>query len=127
MSGAAEQRVQGLPGALAEKIPQGDLDPGEGIDHRTVSPHQMQRVQDFAAQPVDVAGVAAHDEWRDDVVERCPGGRDRGVPERLPPADEAVFGFDPHQQYLQVRPRLAGEKRRWAAHIAWDRHDTRLD
>jgi hypothetical protein len=87
----------------------------------------MQRVHDFAGEPVNVAGVAAHDERRNDVVERGPGGWNRGVAESLSPADQSVLGFYAHQQYLQVRPRLAGEQRRRAAHVARDSHDARLD
>src|SRR5215212_8546599 len=116
-----------LPAALAEKVPERDLDAGKGIDERPIAPEQVCGVQDVARQRVDVAGVTSERERRDDGVERGLGGRDRGVPERLAPADEAVVGLHPDKQDFEIGPRSACECRVRAAHVERQRDYRGLD
>jgi hypothetical protein len=87
----------------------------------------MGAVQHGAGQVIDVTGVTADHERRDDPVERCLGRRNRGVSKCLAPADQAVLGLDLHQQNIEMIPGLAGEQRMRAAHIEGKRDHEAFD
>jgi hypothetical protein len=107
---ATEQPRQRLAGALAEQIPQRDLDPGEGIDEWPVAAEHMCAMQHGAGQAVDVTSVAPDHQRRDDAVERRPGRRNCGVTKGFTPADQSVFGLDLHHQNIEMIPGLPGQQ-----------------
>jgi hypothetical protein len=47
--------------------------------------------------------------------------------EGFAPADQAVLGLDPHEQDLEMVPRLAGEARLGSAHLEGQSDDHALD
>ena len=107
---AAQQSVQRLAGALAEDVPQRDLDAGEGIDERPVAAQQVHRMQDVAGKRLDVPASRPITSGATIVSSAALVVGDGGMAERLAPADQAVLRLDPHQQDLEMRPGLAGEK-----------------
>ena len=124
---AAEQTPQRLPGALAQQIPQRDLDAGEGVDERPVAPEQMRAVQNGAGEGVDVARVAADQQRRNDGIERGLRRGDRGVPEGFAPADQTVVGLDLHHENVEMVPGLARKQRMRAAHVEGKRDNKAFD
>ena len=94
---ATQQSVQRLTGALAEDVPQRDLDTGERIDERPIAAQQVHRMQDVAGKCVDITRVASYDQRSDDAIQGRLGCRNGGVAKRLAPTDQAVFCLDAHQ------------------------------
>ncbi len=122
---AAEQTIERLAGFLAADVPERDLDPGIGVDERTVAPEQMHCMQNGLRQRVDVLGVAPDHQRRDNVVERRLGRRDRGMAEGFTPPGDAFVGLDLDQKNIEMRPRLSRKGRPGPAHVIGQGHDAR--
>jgi hypothetical protein len=78
-----------------------------GLENMAVAPEQIRAMQNRAAERVDVAGVASHQQRRHDGIERRLGRRDGGVPEGFAPTDQTVVGLDLHHENLLMVPGLA--------------------
>ena len=124
--GAAEEPPERHPGLLGGEVPQGDVERGQGEQGDAVAAEEVQRLLQLAHEGRDVGRVPADRDRRDGLVDHRPDGGQAVVAERLPPADRAVLGLDPHQQDVERFPRPSAPGRRRAAVVVGDGEGDRL-
>ena len=95
ITGAAEQPMQWLSGALACDVPQRDLYTGVGVDEGAVATQQVNGLQDVGRQRGDVAGIATQREWGDDAIEGNLGRSESPRARRPPPSRRGRPPFRP--------------------------------
>jgi hypothetical protein len=88
---SAEEATDRLPGRLAEDVPEGDVDPADGMGERTAAPHPEGVLVEFLADALRLKGVLVPPERFED-IER---GLDQiGVGEDTADAGDAFVGKD---------------------------------
>ena len=106
VNGAAEERARRHAERAAERVPAGDLDPGED-DLRELRPHLPAAfAPDRAQDRLHVAGRATDDLARHQLAVR--DDRARVLADRLAVADDAVVGVDGEEHEVRAELRAAG-------------------
>src|SRR4029450_10224405 len=85
-------------------VPQRDVETRQGEDRYAVAAEQVQLLLQVIGEPGDIARVLADRDGCDHVVHGGAYGVGAGIAEGLAPADDAIVGFDPHQQDVVGRP-----------------------
>src|SRR5215831_14076487 len=100
---------------LATQVPQGDIEPADGMNHGPGAPEIVQRALKPRRQ-TSIGRVLAERERRDPMVER----RDGCLPtaaESFAPADDAAVGRDAHHERIDRgarRPANSGGGAQWS-------------
>ena len=102
--GAAEERTRRDAQRPAERVPAGDLDPGED-DLRELRPHLPAALPRSAQDRLHVAGVVADDLPRHQLAVR--DDRARVLADRLAVADDAVVGVHGEEDDVRAELRAA--------------------
>jgi hypothetical protein len=124
---AAQQPVERQAGGLTRDVPEGDVEPRDGVDHRPVPAEIVGFLLQVVVEAGDVGGVAADGERADEAVEDHLGGLVDVVTERLAPPGEPLIRVHADQQGVQRAPHLAAEARGRAAVVVGDLHDRGFD
>src|SRR5262249_61639008 len=94
----AEERMHGHAFELAAQVPQGDIEPADGVNHGPGAPEIVERALEPQRQ-TSIGRVLAERERRDPMVERRNGCLPTAA-ESFAPADDAAVGRDAHHDRI---------------------------
>ena len=124
---AAEQPIERQSRELARDVPERDVDRRQAIGHRAVTARAVQRARELGHERRDRGRIAADEDRRDDVVDRCARRAPDAMAESFAPAGDAFVSVDAHEQHLERRARLPADVRHVAVELERHVDDVRGD